>query len=235
MRYKITLFFLLITGAIYAQNCPIPTYQSKGGKGQEHLLDLSAIYHLGGGFYSGFSMGGYQYKGMAFGMVPGMHKMDTPVEHKSYHLKKTDCSEYKLYYPYDLDVNLDTNVYVAYNGHSHDYRRKDFEFMISVMDIDLLFERDTLVLMKLDIPAYGRYHEELIQALENEFNFRYGSPVDSLMNVPTDDPNYATSLRKWRYSFCKKDIILSIQQLYDKRENTFDEMIVRFTLARFQK
>lgn len=235
MRNKAILFFMLTFGSIYAQNCPLPEYRFRGGEGQESILNMSAIYHLGGGDCSSFG-GGYSicHSGMAFGMMPGMHKNQTQLNNNHYEFKKIGCSKYLFYYPVDSMYDLDTNRYSAYKGHSRDWDYKSFPFMITVMDIQLLFDRDTLVSMTLWVPAYGDYNKELIQALGNEFNFRYGAPIDSLMNEKLPNPDYTKNTRVWSSNFCNQQKTIRIHQYYNIRDNKGEELVVEFVKDRFK-
>ncbi len=101
------------------------------------------------------------------------------------------------------------------------------------MDIQLLFDKDTLVLMSLEIPAYGGYNLELLTALSREFEFRYGPPVDSLMNYKFPNPNFTNNIHIWSTSFCKQQKIIRIHQFVDLREKVGESLLIEFVSDRF--
>ncbi len=102
MRNKITIFCLLLIGTLYGQSCPIPEYKFRGGEGEEYTLNMTAIIHLGGSDCFA-SFGGHTicHSGMAFGMMPGMHKDQTQLRNNKLEFQRIDCSKYNFYYPKD--------------------------------------------------------------------------------------------------------------------------------------
>lgn len=235
MKNSITLIFILAMGAVYGQNCDLPTYELRAGKGQESVLNYSAIYHLGGSDCSGFGRGQYIcHSGMAFGMMPGMHKSDAPLDNKRYEFVKADCSSYSISYPVDSTYQLDTSRFTAYAGHSRDLDYLDLPCETSVMDINLLFDRDSLVSLTLIASAYGDYNTELHSALTKEFNLRYGAPIDSLINAETGDPSYRRSVYTWSSTFCNRQKTIRIQRIYNIQEDAGEKIILEFLSDQFK-
>lgn len=235
MKSAAALFLILMIGTLYGQECPRPTYRLRAGDGQQLVLNYSSIYHLGGADCSGFDGHSICQSGMAFGMMPGMPKKETQLDNKYYEFKKVDCSTYSIPYSEHLTHNLDTTRFSGYKGHSRDLDHLSLPCRTSEMDLNVLFDQDTLVSMTLTAFAYGGYNTELLNALTSEFNFRYGPPVDSLMNGKTGDPDYIKNVYTWSATFCGKHYPIKIHQLYNVWDNVGEELIIEFLSDQFKR